>query len=104
MTRLEIFLQEAMECIGHKVEIFLDFTDHGSELIYGYLVSGQPFLPFKLPRGSLAQNVTVQINRASAAAPVLAFKSLSVVYFFSFFINICFYYGVIQVRGKVIAG
>ena len=40
--------------------------------------------------------MTSEINEAKAVPAVVVFKALSVIYFFSFIINILFYYGVIQ--------
>lgn len=55
-------------CIGDKVKIFLGYTDEGSEFVFGFLVSGKNF--------------------------VLATRVLPVIIFFSFCIQILYYYGV----------
>ena len=72
------------------------FTDQGSGFMYGYLVSQQPFITKRLDPNSLAYNVTQEINDSLAIKAIVTFKALSVVYFFSFFINILFYYGIVQ--------
>jgi pyrimidine nucleoside transport protein len=84
------------ECIGHKVDMFLSFTDIGSSFIYGPLITQQPFLPQRLPNDSIAFNVTSMVNEHRAAPVVVVFKALSVIYFFSFVVNMLFYLGYIQ--------
>ena len=84
------------ECIGKKVDAFLSFTDKGSSFIYGPLISRKPFLPHLLPNDSLAFNVTSLINEKQAAPAIVVFKALSVIYFFSFVINMLFYLGYVQ--------
>ena len=84
------------ECIGQKVDHFLSFTDVGSAFIYGHLITQKPFLPNRLPNDSIAFNVTTMINEYQAAPVVVVFKALSVIYFFSFVINMLFYLGYVQ--------
>ena len=84
------------ECIGQKVDAFLSFTDVGSAFIYGHLITQKPFLPDRLPNDSIAFNVTTMINEYQAAPVVVVFKALSVIYFFSFVINMLFYLGYVQ--------
>lgn len=64
------FGKQVFECIGEKISTFLDFTDSGSEFVFGYLVSGQL-------SGSL-NNVTVNGETTSLNLPiqvsVFAFK------------------------------
>ena len=84
------------ECIGQKVDRFLSFTDVGSAFIYGHLITQKPFLPNRLPNDSIAFNVTTMINEYQAAPVVVVFKALSVIYFFSFVINMLFYLGYVQ--------
>ena len=84
------------ECIGQKVDRFLSFTDVGSAFIYGHLITQKPFLPKRLPNDSIAFNVTTMINEYQAAPVVVVFKALSVIYFFSFVINMLFYLGYVQ--------
>uniref|UniRef100_A0A8D8MDB0 Solute carrier family 28 member 3 n=1 Tax=Cacopsylla melanoneura TaxID=428564 RepID=A0A8D8MDB0_9HEMI len=59
-----------LECIGHHVETFLEFSYEGASFIYG--------------------NELVNVYH------VFAFKVLSVIFFMSFIIQICFYYGWMQ--------
>ena len=68
----------------------------GSGFVFGYLVTQQPFLPGALDNASLAFNVTSEVNLALAMPSVVVFKTLSVIYFFSFVCNILFYVGAVQ--------
>jgi nucleoside permease NupC len=86
-----------LECVGEKVHTFLGYTDVGSEMLYGYLSNQAPFIPQRLDEGSLAYNVTMEINEHKAVHSILTFKALSAIYFFSFFVSILFHYGVMQV-------
>ena len=88
--------KSVIDCIGSKIEKFLLFTDSGSGFVFGYLVHRRPFLPQLLEKNSMAYNVTMAINENKASPPVVVFKALSVIYFFSFIVNILFYYGIIQ--------
>ena len=45
---------------------------------------------------SLTYNVTSEINLKKAIPSVVVFSALSVIYFFSFVVNILFYYGIVQ--------
>jgi len=71
--------QCAFECISTKVATFLDFTNAGSFFIYDYLAEGtQEIVPgFKLDG-------------------IFVFKNLSVIFFFSFFIQLLYHYGIMQ--------
>ncbi|KAM7344050.1 concentrative nucleoside transporter 2 [Cochliomyia hominivorax] len=61
--------RDIFECIGNKTATFLSFTDEGSRFVYG-------------------DNIVDQ--------GVFAFAILSTVFFFSFFISILYYLGVMQ--------
>lgn len=67
------------ECAGDKVSGFLAFTDEGSGFVFGDLVKPYPDDP----------------DPASHRA-IFGFKVLSVILFFSFCIQILYYYGVMQ--------
>eukprot|EP00095_Tigriopus_kingsejongensis_P009513 snap_masked-scaffold624_size122968-processed-gene-0.7 protein:Tk09513 transcript:snap_masked-scaffold624_size122968-processed-gene-0.7-mRNA-1 annotation:"hypothetical protein DAPPUDRAFT_306527" len=66
-------------CLADKVTIFLDFTDEGSSFVFGYLVTGMPLLDDPL-----------------VIDTVFMFKTLSVIYFFSFCVSMLFYLGALQ--------
>jgi len=55
-------------------------------------------MPEKMPPGSLAQNITAQINLEAAVVPVLAVRAISIIYVISFVFLTLFYYGIIQVN------
>ncbi len=86
-----------MTCLGQKVNGFLGFTHQGSQFMFGYLVNQQPFIPPKLGKGSIAFNVTMEINEHKAIMAPVFFKALSTVYFFSFVVGMLSHYGVVQV-------
>eukprot|EP00095_Tigriopus_kingsejongensis_P008400 snap_masked-scaffold9_size846264-processed-gene-4.15 protein:Tk08400 transcript:snap_masked-scaffold9_size846264-processed-gene-4.15-mRNA-1 annotation:"hypothetical protein DAPPUDRAFT_312019" len=90
------FGRDVVDCLGTKISTFLDFTDAGSSFVFGYLVHRQPFLTNFLSNDSLAYNVTMEVNQNKAISDVVVFKSLSVIYFFSFICNVLFYLGAIQ--------
>ena len=88
--------QAFFNCLGHKIDRFLAFTNEGSGFVFGYLVHQNLFNTQALDNQSLAFNVSQDINQAKAVPSVVVFSSLSVIYFFSFVVNILFYLGVIQ--------
>ncbi|KAI9560238.1 hypothetical protein GHT06_014252 [Daphnia sinensis] len=69
--------QKVFACMGDRVSIFLKYTDAGSGLVYGHLVTDQN--ESGIPLGT-----------------IFAFKALSVIFLFSFMVNILYYYGVMQ--------
>ncbi|EFX87744.1 hypothetical protein DAPPUDRAFT_96692 [Daphnia pulex] len=69
--------QQVFACLGDRVSIFLKYTDAGSGLVYGHLVTDQN--ASGIPLGT-----------------IFAFKALSVIFLFSFMVNILYYYGVMQ--------
>ena len=88
--------QAFFACLGQKVDRFLAFTNEGSGFVFGYLVHGKIFNTETLSNQSLAYNVTQEINAAQSVPSVVVFSSLSVIYFFSFIVNILFYLGIVQ--------
>lgn len=94
--------RQVFKCLGEKVNTLLDCTLSGSRLIFGYLADGM----LKGPGG----NVTVLVNgteyivempkaglEMSSQDAIFAFTSMPVVIFFSFFVSILYYYGVMQI-------
>lgn len=61
--------RDIFDCIGSKVSTFLSFSDEGSSFVYGNTLIDQG---------------------------IFAFAILSIIYFFSFFISILYYMGVMQ--------
>ncbi|XP_059082327.1 solute carrier family 28 member 3-like [Tigriopus californicus] len=90
------FGRDVVDCLGEKISQLLSFTDAGSGFVFGYLVNRQPFVTSALNNDSIAFNVTQEVNINKAIADVVVFKSLSVIYFFSFISNVLFYVGAIQ--------
>ena len=88
-------------CIGEKINTFLAFTNAGTEMVFGYLATGV----LKGPSG----NITINLGTDSQAVngtildlpmpvqnTIFAFSSMPVVIFFSFFVSILYFYGVMQ--------
>jgi pyrimidine nucleoside transport protein len=69
------------DCVGSKVDTFLEFTDVGSSFVFGYLVNQKPFNVGKL-NSSVAIEVANEINANKAVFSIVVFKALSTVYFF----------------------
>ncbi len=88
--------RQVFQCLGDKSTSFLAFTDEGSSMVYGYLSNQQPFALWALPENSTAYEVAKMINDNRAINFVFAFKVLSVIFFFSFFVNMLFYVGAMQ--------
>ena len=84
------------DCIGTKIDRFLGFTNEGSGFVFGYLVHQNIFNTDVLNNNSIAFNVTSEINSKKAVPSVVVFSALSVIYFFSFMVNILFHYGIVQ--------
>ncbi|CAG2178005.1 unnamed protein product, partial [Oppiella nova] len=82
------FGKQVFECIGDKVTTFLDFTDSGSGFVFSYLVSGKLEGAF--------DNVTVNGQSTTLHLPTQA-SVMPVVIFFSFFVSILYFYGVMQI-------
>ncbi len=92
--------RSVLACIGDKVNRFLAFTDDGSQFMYGYLVTRQPFMTHLLDNSSIAYNVTKEINENKAIYGPLFFNAIMTIYFFSFVTAMLTYYGVVQVSLK----
>ncbi|XP_043201765.1 sodium/nucleoside cotransporter 1-like isoform X3 [Amphibalanus amphitrite] len=65
--------QQVFQCIGDKVNTFLSYTDEGSKFVFGFLV-----------------------DNPDPDIYVFAFQVLPVIVFFSFAIQILYYYGIMQ--------
>ena len=74
----------------------MGFTNQGSGFVFGYLVHQKIFNTAVLDNNSIAFNVTSEINSKKAVPGVVVFSALSVIYFFSFMVNILFHYGIVQ--------
>lgn len=86
-------------CIGEKINTFLAFTNSGTEMVFGYLSTGL----LKGPTGNvtlvLGNNETT-LGQLDLTMPIqttiFAFNSMPVVIFFSFFVSILYFYGIMQ--------
>ncbi|XP_077516259.1 putative transporter YutK [Amblyomma americanum] len=98
--------RDALQCLADKVKNFLDYTNRGSYFVFGHLASGWNLtdalgdLVTALPRGNTtldAENATVEvIDTIKSLSPVFLFQALPVIFFFSFFVNILYFYGIMQ--------
>ncbi len=82
--------------MSEKIQRFLGFTDVGTGFVFGHLSHQRPFITKRLVDNELAYNITMAINEAKAISSVVVFRSLPVIYFFCFVVNILFYFGAIQ--------
>ena len=85
------------QCIGDKVGYFLAYTDSGSGFVYGYLVYGinSATLNSTNVDPEEFENIVFILNQIFGGG-VFMFKVLSVIFFFSFFTSMLFYWGVLQ--------
>ena len=91
-----------------QVTSFLDFTDAGSGLVYGYLVNQQPFnldiykndtsgVAFKVME-EINNGITVDGETQKPLFTIFLFKILSVIFFFSFIVSMLFHLGTMQCK------
>ncbi|KAH9506976.1 hypothetical protein DERF_011681 [Dermatophagoides farinae] len=98
------------QCIGDKINTFLSFTKSGTEMVFGYLSNGQLL-------GTIAGNYTLIIGSSSniemmmndqiqvqlpslplmVQSSIFALSGMPVIIFFSFFVSILYYYGIMQI-------
>lgn len=104
----------ALQCIAEKVTQFLNYTNSGTYFVFGHLASGWNLtaalgsLATLAPTRDDGQNDT---NSTAADAdgniqsllPIFTFHALPVMIFFSFFMNILYFYGIMQ-RVVLMAG
>ncbi|XP_077513148.1 solute carrier family 28 member 3-like [Amblyomma americanum] len=99
-----------LECLAEKAKHFLDYTNRGSFFVFGHLASGWNLTA---ALGDLARVVTptdafLEGTNATSSAdikplfPVFTFQALPVIFFFSFFVNILYFYGIMQWLVKVV--
>ncbi|GAB6028853.1 hypothetical protein CHUAL_004655 [Chamberlinius hualienensis] len=85
--------KEVFECLGDKVQTFLNFTNQGSSFVYGYLVTG---ILTGWTNVTINDTVVIQSIPLPPQQQLFAFQVLSVMFFFSFCVSILFYYGSMQ--------
>ena len=74
----------------------LGYTDQGSGLVYGYLVTQTPFGLENLDNTSIAYDVAKEFNDKKVVRGVFMFQVLSAIFFFSFITSMAFYMGWMQ--------
>ncbi|XP_023339611.1 sodium/nucleoside cotransporter 1 [Eurytemora carolleeae] len=95
------FGKDLINCLSSKVKTFLSYSDVGAEMIYGYLITGKPFIPDNYNNNTdldlTVRGVMVAINDSgSFGGSGMMFKVLSMIYFLSFFVSMLYYLGVLQ--------
>lgn len=97
--------REALQCLSDKIKHFLDYTNRGSYFVFGHLASGFNLtdalgdlatLAPKQAEGLNATNGTSRGHDIKDIGPVFMFLALPVIFFFSFFVNLLYYYGIMQ--------
>lgn len=97
----------ALQCIADKVTHFLNYTNSGTYFVFGHLASGWNLtaalgtLAALAPAGDAGQNDTnstsTDVNgNIQSLLPIFTFSALPVMIFFSFFMNILYFYGIMQ--------
>ncbi|KAK8783554.1 hypothetical protein V5799_010076, partial [Amblyomma americanum] len=91
--------RDALRCLSTKMENFLGYTTHGSFFVFGHLASGWNLtealgdLASLMPRRDLEAHEARDIR---PLLPVFVFQVLPVIFFFSLFVNILYFYGIMQ--------
>ena len=90
--------RQVFDCIGGKVTTFLAFTDAGSGMVFGYLVTGKPLNPMALSLNDTPEYIPIveALNSGDVFSMPFMFKTLSIIYFFSFCVSMMFYLGALQ--------
>lgn len=93
----------SLECLSVKIKFFLDYTNRGSHFVFGHLASGFNLTDALGDLVTLAPEPVLEANVTHGAShdiknifPVFMFMALPVILFFSFFVNILYYYGIMQ--------
>lgn len=105
------FGRDVVSCLSSKVSTFLGYTDAGSEMVYGYLITDRPFIPgnfhIQAAEGQpvpadlekTGRTILSAINDSKAfggGGNPFMFKVLSLIFFLSFFVSMLYYWGVLQ--------
>ena len=88
--------RQVFDCIGGKVTTFLAFTDAGSGMVFGYLVTGKPLNMNSINQTTDIYKIAEALNTRDVFSMPFMFKTLSIIYFFSFCVSMMFYLGALQ--------
>lgn len=77
-----------LNCVSQKVTTFLEFPREGSHFVFGYLTTG---INMTQILGSIAEG-----HNVTDVKPAFVFNTISVMFYISFFVNILYYYGLMQ--------
>lgn len=95
----------ALQCLSDKIKHFLDYTNRGSYFVFGHLASGFNLtdalgdfatLAPKQPEGLNITDGIIRGHEIKNIGAVFMFLALPVIFFFSFFVNILYFYGIMQ--------
>lgn len=89
-----------LNCFSEKINKFLQFTNAGTALVFGHIATGILQGPTGNITINLGNNETLVGQIMDLPMPIqssiFAFSSMPVVLFFSFFVSILYYYGIMQ--------
>ncbi|XP_070387571.1 sodium/nucleoside cotransporter 1-like isoform X2 [Dermacentor albipictus] len=98
--------RHVLQCAADKIKHFLDYTNKGSFFVFGHLSSGWnlteaigdlAMLAVPQTSGANDTNGTTATRAAiTSLFPVFMFQALPVIFFLSFFVNILYFYGIMQ--------
>jgi len=91
--------RQIVNCLSSKVESFLSYSDYGSEMVYGYLVTDKIYNPAAAAIGKNETDLIHMLevlNRVGSTGSGMMFKILSLIYFLSFFVSMLYYLGILQ--------
>lgn len=89
--------RQVIQCLGDKITVFLDYSNAGSGFVYGYLATDINMAGIAL--GTIfAFRVIFRRKQKHGVIQDIKFslQILSVIFFFSFFVSILYYYGIMQ--------
>ncbi|KAK8778655.1 hypothetical protein V5799_020005 [Amblyomma americanum] len=91
--------RDALRCLSAKMENFLGYTTHGSFFVFGHLASGWNLTDALGDLASLMPHRDLEAHEPRDIRPLLpvfVFQVLPVIFFFSLFVNILYFYGIMQ--------
>jgi len=88
--------RQVVNCLSGKVKSFLDYSEFGSEMIYGFLATGVIGDPNLLNKTDTEGIAAVNAVNLAYTGSGMMFRILSLIYFLSFFVSMLYYLGVLQ--------
>ena len=93
---------QIVQCLSSKVGTFLNFTYEGATFVFGFLATGQLFIPEAYNNADnpnlteTVQDILRDINNNGVVGVPFFFGPLSIIYFVSFFVSMLYYWGTLQ--------